>query len=231
MTKFHINDNDEAKPCHAEIKDCKYSKSDNPSPHFDSKVDAEKFIEKSLDEKIGKFNSMNKNDSQKDFNNEPKMVELDLGLGTVEVEDGNLNNDETRRMLINGLCGDLAQAIYNKTGGQIYFVTYGYSEKDNEKFIKDIESNPDSIHETTTHVMIESPTKPGTFIDAYGQKTKQQIQSYYGFDNDKISMVQGNEKMLSYYHSGNSDKLGNFAESVLKLDKENKSFDYEKYGD
>lgn len=217
MTKYHISENGEAKLCKAEIK-CPLGES---MPHFKNKEDAQQYFESIMKP------SLKKNST--DIDKKKKFITLDLDLGNAEVEDGNLNNAKTRRILINGLCGDLAQAIYNKTGGSIYFVTYGYDEKDNEKFIKDIENNPDSIHETTTHVMIESSTQPGTFIDSYGQKTKEEIQSFYGFDNNAISMLKGNEKMLSYYHSGNSEKLEKFAEAVLKLDKNGQSFDYENY--
>lgn len=223
MKKYHIIESTgTANRCDATVQKCPIG-----GQHFETKQNAEKFIEQKFDKEFEKTVTLKKNST--DIDKKKKFITLDLDLGNVEVEDGNLNNAKTRRILINGLCGDLAQAIYNKTGGSIYFVTYGYDEKDNEKFIKDIENNPDSIHETTTHVMIESSTQPGTFIDSYGQKTKEEIQSFYGFDNNAISMLKGNEKMLSYYHSGNSEKLEKFAEAVLKLDKNGQSFDYENY--
>lgn len=223
MKKYHIIESTgTANRCDATVQKCPIG-----GQHFETKQNAEKFIEQKFDKEFEKTVTLKKNST--DIDKKKKFITLDLDLGNVEVEDGNLNNAKTRRILINGLCGDLAQAIYNKTGGDIYFVTYGYGESDNEQFITDISNHPDSIHETTTHVMIESPTKPGTFIDAYGQKTQKEISSFYDVYGDGISMFKGTEKMLSYYQTGNSEKLGNFAEAVLKLDKNGQSFDYENY--
>jgi len=229
MAKYHINkETGTANKCEAYLKECPIGGS-----HFNDREAAEKFIEKKFDKELGITASLSKKVSPEsnDQNSMAKTVQLDLGLGVAEVEDGNLGNVETRRMLTNGLCGDLAKAIRDKTGGDIYFVTYNYNDSDNEQFIADISEHPDAIHEVTTHVMIESPTKPGVFMDAYGQKTKEEINSFYDVYGDGISMFKGTESMLKSYQTGNSEKLGNFAESVLKLDQENKSFDYEDYGD
>lgn len=208
--KYHIGENGPSL-CKAVKQDCPYGKD---SPHYSDIKEAQTDYEGILTrEQGGSFASTQTKST----------VELMGSIGNITVEDGNLYEPATRTALITGLCGDLAQAVRKKTGGDIYFVCYDYGEDDNEKFVNEIDEDPDKIFDTTTHVMIESPTKPGTYVDAYGQRNLSDIQEFYG---DEITVLKGNQKMLDSYSTGNAERLGNFADAALDLDKESKGFSY-----
>lgn len=208
--KVHISEDGVARKCTATKRPCALE-------HFDTKEAAVSYNESRMTEIFGNTPEALKKPR-------PKLEEVELAnaFGVTKLVNGDLSILASRSALINGLCGDLALAVQKKTGGNPYFVCYGLDSKEDlaESFAKD----PDSIFENSTHVLIESPTKPNHYIDAYGQKSVKELAEYYG---DEIEVFQGDMDMLRRYaNSENDGKLDDFADSAIMLDRKEISYDY-----
>jgi len=157
----------------------------------------------------------------------PKKDELDLpcAFGTMRVKNGDLTDVKSRTALISGLCGSLALAVHDKTGGTPHFVCYGVKEDEDLEQLFAEDGNV--LLDVATHALVESKTKPGTYLDSYGQKTLADLQNFYG---DDIRVIPGNRAMLvAYSETGVPDILGKFADSVIDLDSKGKSYDYDDF--
>lgn len=204
--KFHLSDDGIARKCAATKVPCKMS-------HFENKEAAEQYSLKKLEKEFSSLPTLSRKSAT---------VELQGAFGIVSLNDGDLSNSKARSTLINGMCGDLATAIHRKTGGAPYFVCYGINSA--EDLRKTFESEPEQLFDVSTHVMIESPTEPGKFVDAYGQKTVADLKGFYG---DEITVIQGDLDMLAAYSDAqNFEKLENFAEAALDLDSKSESYSY-----
>lgn len=213
--KVHISDDGLARKCRATKRPCSLE-------HFNSTEEAVSYSEKRLSETFGNTPEALKRSDRK--NDE---IELSNAFGVTKLVNGDLSILASRSALINGLCGDLALAVQKKIGGQPYFVCYGISSK--EELEENFTQNPDNIFELSTHVLIESPTRPNHYIDAYGQKTAEDLAKYYG---DEIQVIQGNMDMLRLYaNPENDEKLDRFAESAIELDRKCESYDYNIFED
>jgi hypothetical protein len=156
-------------------------------------------------------------------------MQLQCAFGKLEVEDGNLAVFAARHALISGLCGDLALAIHDQTGAKPYFVTYGYSsDAPPTQLMEDYGGQADYLYSSTTHALVESPTVPGHFVDAYGQKSAEELRAFYG---DDVLLMEGNREMLMAYSTGIASTLQAFAAEALRMDEAGESFDYLAYGD
>lgn len=209
MAKYHISPKTN-KPSLCSTNSCPFGEE---APHFSNIQTANKHIESKLSEQYDTIKTHKKRE----------ILKIPTDFGEITLENGNLNKIETRRALINGLCGDLAKAVHKETGNDIYFVCHDY--KDSESFIKAFQSDPNTIYTTVDHAMVESNTK-GKFMDAYGQKSESDITSFYGED---ITLLKGTPEMLETFSTGVSEKLDKFAKSVIELDNHNKSYDYKQY--
>lgn len=204
--KFHLSDDGIARKCSATKAPCKMS-------HFENKEAAAQYNLRKLEKEFENIPALSKKTST---------IELQGAFGIVSLNDGDLSNAEARITLISGMCGDLATAIQRKTGGVPYFVCYGINSE--EDLRKTFESEPEQLFDVSTHVMIESPTQPGKFVDAYGQKTTSDLKEFYG---EEISVIRGDLDMLKAYSSPqNVEKLDKFADAALALDDKNESYSY-----
>lgn len=185
------------------------------------------YAEQKLQETFGNTpKTLKKNDTKTlekaEVRTAAKTVELPNAFGISKVVAGDLSIRDARFALVNGLCGDLALAIHKKTGGDPYFVCYGIESE--EELLENFENDPESIFELTTHVLIESPTQHNRYVDAYGQKTFEELSDFYG---DDIELIQGNMDMLKKYApDSDSEKFEEFAETAIKLDQNGESYNY-----
>ncbi len=150
-------------------------------------------------------------------------IDLPCAFGTMRVKNGDLADVKSRTALISGLCGSLALAVHDKTGGTPYFVCYDVSPHENlqESFEKE---GAEAVLAASTHALVESKTKPGTFLDAYGQKTLAELKDFYG---DDITLEPGSRAMLvAYAEEGVPELLTDFADSVIALDAASESYSY-----
>lgn len=204
--KFHLSDDGVARKCSATRVPCKMT-------HFENKEAAEQYNLKKLEKEFENIPALSKKTAT---------IELQGAFGSVSLNDGDLTDAKARSTLINGMCGDLATAIQRKTGGAPYFVCYGINSE--EDLRKTFESEPEQLFDVSTHVMIESPTVPGKFVDAYGQKTTSDLKEFYG---EEITVIRGDLDMLSAYSdSQNFERLSNFADAALDLDSKRESYSY-----
>lgn len=146
-------------------------------------------------------------------------IELECSISNITVVDGDLSYLPTRRALISGLCGDLAQNIQNRYGGDVYFVCYG--ALDEEDLVEDWKNG--QLLEVAEHALIESKTVPGEFMDAYGRKTSEEIKEYYG---EEVKIIRGTSEMLQGYTTSGRHDLSRFADSVIRMDSLGESYDY-----
>lgn len=145
----------------------------------------------------------------------PEMVTLSSNIGTASVVDGDLSQPEARALLSSGLCGDLALAIHRKTGGTPYFLSHIVDS--DEKLAEKFRNDPNSIVSLSTHVLIESPTEPGHFVDAYGQSSYEDLEDNW----DGATPIKGTPEMLEQFaDSASADKLSKFADAAIALDKD-----------
>ncbi len=143
------------------------------------------------------------------------LIELSSNIGTAMLVDGDLSDPRARAILSSGLCGDLALAIHRETGGAPYFLSYSVSDPD--ELVALFEKDPDSVIYQTNHVLIESPTKPNHFVDAYGQSGYEELEENW----DGAYVVEGTVAMLEHFAAGSPiEKFKNFAAAAIKLDKE-----------
>jgi hypothetical protein len=204
---YHITE-DGPKRCTAKPGNCPVS---GPQEHHSAKEDAESVYYASLAKANGTF--------------PPRSGEVDLpcAFGNMRVKDGDLSDLRSRTALISGLCGSLALAVHDKTGGTPYFVCYDMGEGKN---LSDAyaEGGESALHASATHALVESTTKPGTFIDAYGQKTIDDLKEFYG---DDITLEVGSRAMLvNYADEGVPEILTNFADEAIAMDVREQSYSY-----
>lgn len=142
-------------------------------------------------------------------------MELSSNLGTVEVLDGDLDDPRARAALSSGLCGDLALAIHRQTGGAPYFLSYSFNSA--EELAEAFELEPNSVIAGSCHVLIESPTEPGEFLDSYGRQDVDSLEDSY----DGAAIVPGTVEMLEHFADQNSARmLDSFARSAIELDRD-----------
>lgn len=204
---YHITE-DGPKRCTAKPGNCPIS---SALDHHSSKVAAESAYYESLAKGNESF--------------PPKRGEVDLpcAFGNMRVKDGDLSDLKSRTALISGLCGSLALAVHDKTGGTPYFVCYGMEPEETLAEIYE-EGGEHALLDVATHALVESTTKPGTFIDAYGQKTIDELKEFYG---DDIRLEVGSRAMLvNYADEGVPEILSNFADEAIAMDAREQSYSY-----
>lgn len=208
MSKYHVTADGTPKLCTAQLRPCPLG-----GEHFETKQAAKLHAEAKLKEAFSEVPASARN-----------TIDVVCEFGVVQLKDGDLSDPKARMTLVNGLCGDVAKSIHKRTGGEPFFVTYdGLSEPE---LLEKFAVNSEDLLNVTTHVMIESPTRKGYYLDAYGQKSLDEIREFYG---DEINMVRGSKEMLDFYATGKND-LDSFASSALELDQKNQNYSYFDYG-
>lgn len=209
---WHITE-EGAKRCTAKPGNCPI---DPSATHYPSKQDAEFAYCEKLAEDHNTF--------------PPRKGEIDLpcAFGTMRVKDGDLSIVSNRIALVNGMCGSLALAVHDKSGGTPYFVSYAPEDgKTLEEFYN--EEGPDVLLDYATHVLVESTEHEGIYLDAYGQKTLEDIKSFYG---DDIVLAKGTRAMVESYSDASAVAvMDNFAQAVMDLDRQGISYSYSDFGE
>jgi len=198
---------DGPRPCGARTSEsCKYGS----TGHYDSMDAAEMAYEDQMGGALPLAQHSN-----------PATIVLSSNLGEATVADGDLSDPKARVLLASGRCGDLALAIAQKTGGAAYCVSvFDVSE---EKLQEEFEKNPDSISNYASHVVVESPSRKGHFLDSFGQQDREALEDGW----EALSVVKMTPEMLQHFgNSGEAKKLENFAEAALALDRANVGYDY-----
>lgn len=139
---------------------------------------------------------------------------LSSNFGEWEVTDGDLTDARARMALSGGLCGDLALAIHRQTGGTPYFLSFSYQSE--EDLARAFAEEPNSVIAASAHVVLESPSTPGEFLDSYGRQDEESLGDSYGED---VAILRGTPEMLQHFgDSASADRLGLFAQSAIELD-------------
>lgn len=166
-------------------------------------------------------------DGDEDWDEEPETVELQLSFGAQSVPNGDLSDPKTRFYFSNGLCGDLAMAVHERLGGTPYFaVDSTISERDLE-----VAAERGELGSMVSHAFVESRLHPGKFLDGYGLKTREEIESFYGTEIRPVAVEQ-----LRAYGSGPGGRRGShdlsaFADEVSRLERQGRSYSYTDFGD
>lgn len=201
---FHVNERGEAGRCSAKPGNCPFG---GVEDHFTSLRDASLAYERSMSEST--FSSK-------------KKITLSSNLGSAQVLDGDLSNSQARILLSSGLCGALALAIHRESGATPYFLVN--EDISPEKFAERFANDPNYILAASSHVLVESPTTPGYFVDSYGQQDEESLQDFW----EPVSIVRGTPEMLEHYSKGDDvASLKNFAKAALALDANEESFGYD----
>lgn len=208
--KYHISKKTQRPNlCKAEIRDCPLGEN---TPHFQSKKDAQTFMSQSLEKE---FSSVLKSETKV-----KEKISLWTPLGPIEIDDGDLSHEEARNAFTSGLCGDLALAIHDQTGRDIYFIV----PKNEASEVKQCLTNPKYISDFVTHAVIASSEK-GSFVDSHGRTLKKDLLNFYNENFEESVLFKGNREMLvAYTAHGESGKYEEFAKTALNFDKENISY-------
>lgn len=201
---FHVNNAGNPGLCSAQPGRCPFGAE---APHYETKEAARAAFELSMETENSTMNSM---------------IVLSSNFGVVNVLNGDLSNREARVALSGGLCGDLALAIHRLTGATPYFLINSYIDEKQlaEAFIE----NPNSIIAYSSHVVVESLTEPGCFIDSYGQQDNESLQDFW----EPGAIIKGTTAMLEHYaDADNSARLHKFAKAALALDTAGSSYAYD----
>lgn len=148
----------------------------------------------------------------------PEKVILETHYGHFSVGNGDLSNPQVRGHLANGLCADLANAIYEIDPSRKVYLAL-----DSDETAEDLR-NMDDISELDgfiMHAVVESKEHPGKFIDAYGVKTREEVESF--FENE---LIEAPHHIFYDAHSGAEHDLSAFAQSALELERQGKSYEY-----
>lgn len=149
-------------------------------------------------------------------------IRLTSNIGSTEVVDGDLSDPYARAHLANGMCGDLAAAIQDITGGSAYIISHHYVDED--ELLNEIENDLESVYLYATHIVVESSTKPLHFVDSYGQQDYESLEDHF----QTCSMVELPGNVLSRLVSKQDrQRLHNFAVAALKLDEQETQYEYE----
>jgi hypothetical protein len=204
VVKYHLNRAGEAGRCSATRGNCPFG---DASEHYDSQQAAAQAYEVAMAPSTHASTS--------------KIV-LDGNLGSFEVVDGDLSASAARMALSTGLCGDLALAIHRKIGATPYFLSM--TELTETELAEAFATEPNSIVNISSHVLVESPTVPGSFIDSYGQQDEESLRDFW----EQAAVVKGTPAMLEHFANAESaDRLGKFAEAALELDRAGESYSYD----
>lgn len=91
MTKYHINNNDEAKVCHAKIK-CRFGGESGKENHFDSMQEAEQKIQEKYSNTLTQFKGISKTTSKNDLK---KLSSAGIKVTKINnIESYNFQNDD-----------------------------------------------------------------------------------------------------------------------------------------
>lgn len=206
MTKFHITDSG-PKVCTAEIQ-CPLGKDSNDNIHYSSKKEAFKAYEEKMSSKL--------------FSKKPEdnFIKLESNMGSAKVLNGDLNDVNARILLASGLCGDLALNIHEKTGAQIFFVSY--MDISEEQIVKDFERESNTVFRYP-HVLVGSIQDKDGYIDSYGYRTLEDIEDFY----ETSYLIPVPKELCEHFAGKDYKKLEKFAETALEFDKKQISFPYE----
>lgn len=218
MGNYHLNAKGEAKLCKATTGKCPFGESNEHYSSKDLAVDAYENTQKSntVPEVVHK--------DSKD-NSVKSTIQLSSAFGDVTVANGDLSSQDARVALTTGLCGNLALAIHDLTGNDIYFVIKD-DDLDAKKFEKEFSENPEMIFDVAAHALVASNSNSKNFIDAYGHKSTKEIESFYNEYENNVNIIKGNRAMAQYYSSSEYD-LSEFAKAAGALDKDKKGYEYE----
>jgi len=189
-------------PCGADAGRCPYE----ADGHYDSAAEAESAFAEQMGGALPPV-------AQSGFADASTMV-LSSNFGEWEVLDGDLSDARARMALSGGLCGDLALAIHRQTGGTPYFLSFSYQSE--EDLARAFAEEPNAVIAASTHVVLESPSTPGEFLDSYGRQDAESLGDSYGED---AAILRGTPEMLQHFgNSESADRLGRFAQSAIELD-------------
>ena len=208
---YHVNTAGDVKPCRATVK-CPFGGESGKDNHFTDAAAARSFVEASF-----------KQETLASLKKAPTIIKLNSNFGEISVINGDLSDASARLSLVSGLCGNLALDIHDRSGADIYFISFNGNATE-ETLAQDFESNPDSVFQAA-HVMVASPTKPDAFVDAYGHRTIDDIEDVY----EDALIVKGNRAMAEHFAGKDRLDLSEFAKTALELDLKQEGYSYEDF--
>lgn len=151
-------------------------------------------------------------------------------MGTCEVRDGDTDSFDSRLAFTSGLCQNLALAIHQETGTDLYMlIEEELTSEECIQFFKEDKTFMPSL--SPIHFVVESPRYPGEFLDIYGLRSAEETISVWkefktlypsdqsGYARD-IHMVKVTPDMVEHMIQFPTPPLDAFVSKVLKMDAE-----------
>lgn len=219
--QMHLSPNGPS-PCKAEHGECPYEN----KGHFNTVEEADAAYAKEMGGEIPTPENRQQSTVNTSLKRDNK-VKLQLDLGSVEVEAGDLSSAKMRYYFANGLCGDLANAIHTiDPDRKLYFSLDTNSEgRPNSEDLNNMRT-VDELSEFVFHAVVESKSQPGKYLDAYGIKSKEEVEGFFGGP-----MVEVPSRVFRGFDTGADHDLSSFAETVLGFDEDGVSYDYNHFED
>lgn len=95
-----------------------------------------------------------------------------------------------------------------------------YGNDTDEEFQKAFKESKTTIYRAT-HIVTQSEHADNEFVDSYGRLTLEDISDRY-----EANIVKVTKEMVEHYADGNVN-LSKFADSAIKLDKDDYSYDWD----
>lgn len=199
---YHINSRGEVAPCRATKRTCRYGAEE----HFPTGAQAEQGL-------TARHGALPTHKST---------ISLPSNVGTYTGRNGDLSQEGARVALATGLCGALALALHRRDGRPLYFLTYNALETP-ESFQQAFKQDPAYVLQST-HVMAGSTTAEDAYCDAYGHRTEEDFEEYYG----EITIVEASPAMVEAFAGFGeaAPDLSAFAQSAAALDAAQEGYSY-----
>lgn len=221
--KFHVGPNGpgicRTEPSLEGSRGCPFDPDSTGANHFDTAKEADAAFEERMGGAVGEPATRKKPIRKK---------KLNFDLGQIEVLDGDLDDPMARFAFSNGLCGDLANAIYKlDPERKVYFAfeTRPGQYHDLEDYSAMARYDPDGLADMACHVLVESKSSPGEYLDSYGVQSADAVRRYWGV------VLEVPKKAFSRFRSESRQDFSKFAQSAIRMDNESISYSYDEMSD
>jgi len=221
--KFHVGPNGpgicRVDPANPNSKGCPFDPESTGANHFDTAKEADQAFEKTMGGAVSEPATRKKPIRKK---------RLSYDLGEIEVLDGDLDDPMARFAFSNGLCGDLANAIYKlDPERKVYFAfeTRPGQHHDLDYYSELARTDPDWLVEQACHVLVESKSSPGGYLDSYGVQSADSVRGCWGV------VLEVPKKAFSRFRSESRQDLSKFAQAAIQMDNDSVSHDYAEMND
>jgi len=221
--KFHVGPNGpgicRTDPSKEGSRGCPFDPDSTGENHFDTAKEADSAFAELMGGAVGEPARSKKPIRKK---------KLTYDLGEIEVLDGDLDDPMARFAFSNGLCGDLANAIHKlDPERKVYFAFESRPGQyhDLSLYSELARTDPSGLADMACHVLVESKSSPGEYLDSYGVQSAQAVKEFWGV------VLEVPKRSFSRFRSESRQDFSKFAQSAIQMDNDSVSYNYDEIND